>query len=48
MKRGLAAVAAAVALGVTAWVAPAAATTTPYCGITWGSLPKEATAPGGG
>ena len=48
MKRWLAAAAAAVALGVTAWVAPAAATTTPYCGITWGSLPKQASAPGGG
>ncbi len=46
MKRGLAAVAAAMALGVTAWVAPAAAGTAPYCGITWGSLPKEASARG--
>jgi hypothetical protein len=48
LKRGLAAVAAAMALGVTAWVAPAAATAAPYCGIRWGSLPKEATAAGGG
>jgi len=42
MKRLLAAVAAAVALGTVAWVAPAAAATSPYCGIRWGSLPKEA------
>jgi hypothetical protein len=48
MRRWLAVAAAAVALGVTAWVAPATATTAPYCGITWGSLPKEAAAPGGG
>jgi len=48
MKRWLAAVAAAVALGTAAWVAPAAAAAAPYCGITWGSLPKQAEATGGG
>ena len=48
MKRWLAAMAAAVALGTAAWVAPAAAADAPYCGITWGSLPKQASAPGGG
>ena len=48
MKRGLAALAAAVTLGVTAWAAPAAATTAPYCGIRWGSLPKQAEGPGSG
>ena len=42
MKRWLAVAAAAVALGVTAWVAPASASAAPYCGITWGSLPKQA------
>jgi hypothetical protein len=42
MKRWLAAVAAAVGLGVTAWVAPAAAADSPYCGIRWGSLAKDA------
>ncbi|MFL6129349.1 MAG: hypothetical protein ACJ73E_09820 [Mycobacteriales bacterium] len=42
MKRWLAAVAAAAALGTTAWVAPAAADSGPYCGIRWGSLTKEA------
>jgi len=44
MKRWLAlvAVAAAVGLGVTAWVAPASAGGAPYCGIRWGSLPKDA------
>ena len=42
MKRWLAAVAVTVGLGVTAWVAPAAAADAPYCGIRWGSLDKEA------
>lgn len=42
MRRWLAAVAAAVGLGVTAWVAPAAAAGAPYCGIRWGSLAKDA------
>ncbi|HEY6749002.1 MAG TPA: hypothetical protein VI357_25195 [Mycobacteriales bacterium] len=42
MKRWLAALAAATALGMTAWVAPAAAADRAYCGIGWGSLPKEA------
>jgi hypothetical protein len=42
MKRWLAALAAAVGLGVTAWVAPAAAADSPYCGIRWGSLAKDA------
>lgn len=42
MKRWLAALAAAVGLGVTAWAAPAAAAEAPYCGIRWGSLDKEA------
>jgi hypothetical protein len=41
MKRWLVAVAAAVGLGVTAWVAPAAATDSPYCGIRWGSVAKQ-------
>ena len=36
MKRWLAVAAAAVALGVTAWVAPASASAAPYCGIPWG------------
>lgn len=52
MRRGLVAAAAAAVLGVTAWVVPAAAgpapAAAPYCGITWGSQPKQATAPGGG
>jgi hypothetical protein len=55
MRRWLAVAAAAVALGLTAWVAPATAwvapataTTSPYCGITWGSLAKQASAAGGG
>ena len=48
MKRWLAAVAAAVALGTTAWVAPASAAPAPYCGITWGSLSKQADGLGGG
>lgn len=48
MRRGLAAIAAAAVLGVTAWVAPATAAAAPYCGITWGSLPKQATTPAGG
>src|SRR5215475_344768 len=44
MKRWLAvaAAAAAVGLGVPAWVAPASAGGAPYCGIRWGSLPKDA------
>jgi hypothetical protein len=44
MKRLMAAVAAvaAVALGTVAWVAPASAAASPYCGIRWGSLAKEA------
>jgi len=48
MKRWLAVAAAAVALGVTAWVAPASASAAPYCGITWGSLPKQASGGTGG
>jgi hypothetical protein len=40
MKRWLAAAVAAVALGVGAWVGPAAAADSPYCGIRWGSLAK--------
>ena len=42
MRRWLAAAAAAVALGTAAWVAPASAATSPYCGIRWGSLTKTA------
>jgi hypothetical protein len=42
MKRWLAAVAAAVGLGLTAWVVPATAADSPYCGIRWGSLAKDA------
>jgi predicted PurR-regulated permease PerM len=42
--------AAAVALGVTAWVASASASASaaPYCEITWGSLPKQASGGTGG
>jgi hypothetical protein len=46
MKRWLAAAVAAVALGVGAWVGPAAAADSPYCGIRWGSLAKQAAATG--
>ncbi|HEY6744170.1 MAG TPA: hypothetical protein VI357_00500 [Mycobacteriales bacterium] len=48
MKRWLAVAAAAVALGVAVWVAPASASAAPYCGITWGSLAKQASGGSGG
>jgi hypothetical protein len=35
---------AAIASTATAFVAPSGASTTPYCGIRWGSLAKQATA----
>jgi hypothetical protein len=42
MRRWLAAAVAAVALGIVGWVGPASAADSPYCGIRWGSLAKQA------